>query len=159
VSKQTLIDEILAARAELKTALQGLTPDQYLTTGVSGIWSIKDILAHLVAWASETVTALNQAQNRRTPDLLRIDDIDEWNDKQYHNNIRRPLQAVLDDLEGAHRMLVKMVQEYDERSLLDNRRYPWMEGEALAFLITENIILHEQEHANQIRAWRSNQGI
>jgi hypothetical protein len=159
VSKQALLDEIVAARTDLSVVLHGLTPDHFLISGVSGIWSIKDILAHLVAWESETVTAFNQAQNSKIPALLRIDDIDSWNDEQYHINIRRPLSAILDDFEGVHKMILQMVRDYDTRALLDNRRFSWMEGEPLAYLIDENVILHEREHAYQIRAWRDSQAL
>lgn len=156
VRKQELINELMSARAELVEALAGLTPDHMLITGVVGLWSIKDVLAHLGAWESEVVTALNQVQNKRMPSLLRIDDIDEWNEEQYRVNVRRPLEVIQTDFEGVHRMLVRMIQDFDERSLLDNRRYAWMEGEPLWYLIEENVTLHEREHAAEIRAWREN---
>ena len=35
----------------------------------------------------------------------------------------------------------------------------WMEGEALSYLIYENAIWHEEEHAEDILAWREEQGI
>lgn len=154
VRKQELLNELAAARLELVEAIAGLTPDDMMITGVVGLWSVKDILAHLAAWESEVVTALNQVQNKRMPSILRIDDIDEWNDEQYHINIRRPLEVIQADFEGVHRMLVRMIQDFDDRSLLDNRRYPWMEGEPLWYLIEENVTLHEREHAASIRDWR-----
>lgn len=156
--KQDILDELSAARADLMDALHGLSPEEMLIAGVVGVWSVKDTLAHLVAWESEVVTALNQVQNRRIPSLLRIDDIDEWNAEQYHVNVRRPLEAVLADLGGVHRMLHTMIADFDERALTDNRQYAWMEGEPLAFLIEENVLLHEREHADEIRRWRAARG-
>jgi hypothetical protein len=152
--KSELLDTLSAARADLMDALNGLSPDQMIQPGVTGIWSVKDILAHLVAWEAEVVTALNQAQNRHTPSIIAIEDIDEWNEEQYHTNIARPFQAILSDFAGVHKMLCHMVEDYDERALTDSRRYPWMEGEPLSFLIEDNVILHEQEHAAEIRTWR-----
>jgi len=126
-----------------------------MITGVVGLWSVKDILAHLSAWESEVVTALNQVQNKRIPSILRIEDIDEWNDEQYRINLRRPLEVIQGDFEGVHKMLGRMIQDFDERSLLDNRKYSWMEGEPLWYLVEENVTLHEREHADSIRAWRA----
>jgi hypothetical protein len=157
VRKQELLDELSSARFELLEALAGLTPEDMLITGVVGLWSVKDILAHLAAWESEVVTALNQVQNKRMPSILKIDDIDEWNDEQYRTNIRRSMEVIQADFEGVHRMLARMIQDFDERSLLDNRRYPWMEGEPLWYLIEENVTLHEREHAASIRDWRDGQ--
>jgi hypothetical protein len=154
VQKEDLLNELASSRSELLAAFSGLTPEEMLITGVTGLWSVKDILAHLVAWESEVVTGLNQVQNKRVPSMLKIEDIDEWNDEQYRISVRRPVDVILSDLEGVHKMLRGMLEDFDARSLSDNRRYPWMEGEPLSYLIEENVLLHEREHAAEIRAWR-----
>ena len=64
MNKQDALIEITNARAILNDAIAGLSPDQLHITGVIGLWSVKDMLAHLVAWESEVVTALNQVQNK-----------------------------------------------------------------------------------------------
>jgi uncharacterized damage-inducible protein DinB len=157
-SKQDVLNELSSAREALMAAIEGLTPEQMRMPGVTGIWSVKDVLAHIAAWESELVTALNQAQNRRVPPIIDIEDIDEWNEEVYHLSARRPLEAVLSDLAGVHKMLLKMVGDYNERALTDNRRYPWMEGEPLWYLVEENAYLHEREHAEEILAWRERTG-
>src|SRR5947209_12785508 len=83
VPKQQVIEQLQAARAALLTAIEGLSDDVMLRPGVVGMWSIKDVLAHLSAWESELVTALSQLDNSASiPGIVRIDDIDEWNDEQ-----------------------------------------------------------------------------
>jgi uncharacterized damage-inducible protein DinB len=159
VRKEDVLRELNEARAKLLGALEGLSADQMLMPGAVGIWSVKDVLAHIATWESELVTALSQVQNRRVPSMLAIEDIDDWNEDQYHANVQRPLEAVLADLEGVHRVLCRKVEEFDERSLIDNRRYKWMEGEPLAYLIQETASWHEREHAEEIRAWRQRQGL
>lgn len=151
-----MLTELIEARAALQVAVDDLTPEQLLVAGAVGIWSVKDVLAHLVAWESEVVTALNQVQSKRVPSILKIEDFHEWNDQQYRLNVRRPLEAVLADFEGVHRMLLRMVSDFDEQALTDHRRYRWMEGEALWYLVEENVTLHEREHADDIVAWRQN---
>jgi hypothetical protein len=146
------------SHTNLLDTLTDLPPEQLSQPGVTGTWSVKDILAHLVAWEAEVVTALNQVQNRQVPSIIRIEDIDEWNEKQYHTNAERPLEAIRTDLAGVHKMLHHMIDEFDERALTDNRRYSWMEGEPLLFLVEDAVILHEQEHADEIRAWRAKEG-
>jgi hypothetical protein len=76
-SKDDIIQELHAAHAALLAAIDGLTPAQMRIPGAVGIWSVKDVLAHLVAWESELVTALNQVENGQHPTILDIDDIDE----------------------------------------------------------------------------------
>lgn len=127
--------------------------------GAVGIWSVKDVLAHLAAWESELVTALNQAQNGRRPALVDIEDLYAWNDEQYHENARRSLEAISADFAGVHRVLLSVVRDIDTRMLTDNRRFEWMEGEPLWYLIEENAILHEREHAEDILQWREREGL
>ena len=158
VRKAELLNELESARVELLAALDGLSPEQMRMAGAVGVWSVKDVLAHIAAWQSELVTAFNQIQNKRVPDIVRIDDIDEWNEEQYHVSVRRSLEAIQADLEGVHRMLARMVADTDEKTLTDNRKFPWMEGEPLWYLVEENGTLHEREHAEEIRAWRDVQG-
>jgi len=159
VHKQEVLQAIREAREELQAAIAGLTSEQMRIPGAVGIWSVKDVLAHIAAWESELVTALNQAQNRRVPHIIQIEDIHGWNEEQYHINARRPLEDILSDLEGVHRMLLRMVEEMNERDLTDNRRFHWMEGEPLWYLIAENSYMHEREHSQDIRLWRQREGI
>ncbi len=157
--KQDILQAIREGREELLAAIAGLTPEHMRIPGVAGIWSVKDVLAHIAVWESELVTALRQVQDRRAPHIIQIEDIHGWNEEQYHINARRPLEDILSDLEGVHRMLLRAVEEMDERSLTDNRRFRWMEGEPLWYLIAENSYLHEREHAQDIRLWRQREGL
>lgn len=157
--KQDILQAIQEGREELLATIAGLTSEHMRIPGVAGIWSVKDVLAHIAAWESELVTALRQAQDRRVPHIIQIEDIHGWNEEQYHINARRPLEDILSDLEGVHRMLLRAVEEMDERSLTDNRRFRWMEGEPLWYLIAENSYLHEREHAQDIRLWRQREGL
>lgn len=156
--KDDILQEIESARADLLSALDGLTPDQMRMAGAVGVWSVKDVLAHIVAWESEVVTALNKVLNKRVPAIIHIDDIDEWNEKQYHISVRRSLDVIIEDFYGVHKMLLHMLEDFDDKILSDNRRFAWMEGEPLAYLIEENVTLHEREHAEDIRVWREHEG-
>jgi hypothetical protein len=66
---------------------------------------------------------------------------------------------VLQDFHGVHRHLLQTVESLNDRILDDNRWFPWMEGEPLSYLIAENAVWHEEEHAEDIRAWREAAGI
>ncbi len=161
MSKSELITDLQAARARLLDAIDGLGDDVMLRPGVVGIWSVKDTLGHLVAWEAELVTALSRLDQykRKPPQIVEIEDIDEWNDEQYHVNARRSLAAVLDDFHGVHKHLVQAIEALDDNTLDDNRRFPWMEGEPLSYLVLENATWHEEEHAESIEQWRADEGL
>ncbi len=159
--KSEVIADVCAARAALVAAIDGLTDDQMLMVGAVGVWSVKDVLAHLVSWEAELVTALARLEQhkQRPPRIVELDDIDEWNAEQYQTNAPRPLAHVLEDFAGVHKHLVQAIEQLNDSQLDDNRIFPWMEGEPLSYLIAENAIWHEEEHADDIRAWRAAEGI
>ncbi len=160
MAKEEILEQIREARGALLAVLEDLSDDQLLRPHVVGIWSIKDVLAHLTVWESELITALAHADTpSRVPAIVEIEDFDEWNDEQYRLNARRPLAAVLEDFHGVHKHLLKAVEDLDTATLEDAQRFPWMEGEPLWYLIAENGYWHEQEHADQIYQWREEQNI
>ena len=158
--KPEILEQIRKARGAIMAALDGLSPDAMLRPGVIGLWSVKDILAHLTAWQSELITALAQLDKpNRVPEIVNIEDIDEWNAEQYRASARRTLAAVMEDFSGVHKHLLKAVESLDDKTLDNARKFPWMEGEPLSYLIAENGYWHEQEHAEEIRKWREEQGL
>jgi hypothetical protein len=159
--KADVIADLRNARAKLLHAIEGLTDDQMLQVGAVGIWSVKDVLSHLVAWEAELVTTLSMLEQhkRLAPRIVEIEDIDDWNDDQYRSSAARPLAAVLEDFHGVHKHLLGVLERLDNRTLDDNRLWPWMEGEPLSYLVAENAIWHEEEHADDIEAWREQNGI
>ncbi|MCB9437238.1 MAG: DinB family protein [Anaerolineales bacterium] len=156
MAKQALINEYIQARRTLLAAMEGLTDDEMLRPGAAGYWSVKDIMAHLTAWESELITALVwvEQKKRGAPAIVKIDEIDEWNDEQYHISVARPLQIIREDFEGVAKHLIAAIEALDDDALDNNRRFSWMEGEPLSYLVYENAIWHEEEHAEDIRAWR-----
>ena len=156
--KKDLVERLETQRARFMDTLQGLTPEQMMMPGACGIWSVKDVVAHLTAWQSELVTGLNQVENNRVPQIINIDDLHGWNAEQYHANASRPLEVIMEDFAAVHKMLLRMIDGFDEKQLFAHRRYKWMEGEPLAYLIEENASLHEDEHAEDIARWREEQG-
>ena len=69
-TKRELINSTLAGRAQLETLLAKIPAERLSTPNAIGIWSIKDLLAHLAIWASRTVTLLFQAERGQAPGLL-----------------------------------------------------------------------------------------
>lgn len=159
MNKQELLDELIRSREDFMRAIAGLTDEQRRTPGACGIWSVKDVLAHLAAWQSELVTAINQVENGQRPTIIDIDDIHEWNAEQYHNNASRLFPQIEMDFIGVHRILLKRIKELDEKTLFDRWQFDWMEGEPFSYLIQETTSWHEQEHIEDILKWREEKSI
>jgi hypothetical protein len=158
MNKQTIVEQTKAARAKLNSAIAGLSTDDLLRPFAVGIWSIKDLLAHLTAWESELITALSKL-GKAAPAIVEIEDFDSFNQEQYEVNARRSLEVVMEDFQGAHKYLLLAIEDLDEKTLTTPNRFAWMEGEPLSYLIAENGFLHEIEHAEEILAWRQANGL
>ncbi len=160
MKKQEIIQEIKQAREHMLAALDGLPQDAYLRPGVIGMWSVKDILAHLTIWYSELITALSKLDNpKQAPGIVNIEDIDEFNEEQYRENVRRPLAVIMEDFEGVYKYLIKAIEGLDDDTLNNVRKFTWMEGEPLWYLLAENAFWHEKEHADEITQWRQENGL
>ena len=134
MDKVQILEQIREARRIFLRTLEGLPEDVLMRPFVVGFWSIKDVLAHLTVWQSELITALANLNPHRTPHIVEIEDIDEWNETQYHSSVRRPVEIVLEDFHNVHKQLLKSVEALDEATLTDGRLFPWMEGEPLWYL-------------------------
>ncbi len=156
-----IVAELRAARAQFLRAIEGLSAEHMHQAGACGYWSVKDVLAHLVSWEAELITALSrlEAYRERSPHIVEIDDIDGWNAEQYHINAPRSLESVQADFHNVHKQLIEVIEALDDHTLDDNRRFAWMEGEPLSYLIAENATWHEEEHAEGISRWRAEQGL
>ncbi|HRE47787.1 MAG TPA: ClbS/DfsB family four-helix bundle protein [Aggregatilineales bacterium] len=159
MQKKDLLNELRAARTAFLIGLEGLSDDALLRPGACGLWSVKDVLTHLTSWESELVTALAKLDPKNAPNIVRIEDIDEWNQDQYAANAAIPLALAREDFEGVHKHLIKMIEGLDEVTLTDPRRFRWMEGEPLTYLILDTAVWHEKEHLDDIRAWREEAGL
>jgi hypothetical protein len=157
MDKHQLLEEVRAARAKFLAAIEGLTDEEMVRPGAAGIWSVKDIMAHLIAWEAELVTLLSRRLSKRykdAPELVQIEDMDEWNEDQYHLSARKPLSVILPDFHGVHKHLLRAIEDTDDALLATPNRFEWMEGEPLAYLVLETAVWHEEEHAEDIQVWR-----
>ena len=123
--------------------------------GVTELWSAKDVVAHLTGWRRRTVARLQAARRGEAEPvlpwpahLLTDDEVNAW---LYETNRSRPLRDVLGDSRQVFQQLVAALEAFPEAELLDPRRFPWMEGEALS---AAAFFAHfHEEHERDMRAW------
>jgi hypothetical protein len=127
--------------------------------GVSGHWSIKDIVAHLTSWRRRTVMRL-QAQGRGEPEpppywpsnLKSDDDINAW---FYEKDHLRPVSEVLADSRQVFQQLRAAIASLPEADLMDPQRFPWLGGQPLT---AAALYAHfHDEHEPDLRAWLAQQ--
>jgi len=154
-------DEVRAAlgdsRGRLLDAIDGLTPEQLVTHGVAGEWSVRDLLQHLSLWEAELVRLLAHLKDGRRPTgeaLSRSPAFAKINARWHAETKDRPFERVQEDFHGVRRQTLRWIQMLSDDDLTRRRPETWLHGNPLWRWIAEYSFEHEREHTAQIRAWR-----
>jgi len=156
VNKTELLEELEDSRQEFMELINDLPDSAMLEPGVSGSWSIKDILAHLVHWEGQTITLLFQVAHgvdRPTTVHFGKETVDELNERWNAESQSRSLDQIWNDFKSIRKQTIRRVSEFSESDLTDPSRFPWMNGVALIELINRNTFEHDEEHGDAIREW------
>ncbi len=135
----------------LQEALEGLDERQFLEVWL-GVWSVKDIVAHISAWHRELAPALERLARgeRPIPEGLSYEDVDAWNAKFVAAKKAATLREVLGELERSHTEFMRAAA-----GVPGERFQP---GRTAWKIVDGNSAHHYREHAGQIRAWRAATG-
>jgi hypothetical protein len=155
MTKADLLAHITAERVALEQTVAGLNEGQLTALGPEG-WSIKDHLAHLVAW--EEVLVIAHVQGRSFAEAARMDDHTAaatnhmtaetgLNDYFYRRDKERSLAETLADLHRSYRRVLSVLDTLPEERLLTTDQ----DGHPLLEVIAGNTYRHYREHARIIR--------
>jgi len=152
IDKTIVERELAEAWADLGRALDGLSDDEMLLPGVTGEWSVKDLLGHIAFWAGKAAHDLNalaegQAERIETPGSEEAGD--EWNRREAERRRGQTLKEVRSECEAAHEASVAAFRTVAVE-LLDQE----VKGAIMARRFGGDTFWHYREHAQQIRAWR-----
>jgi hypothetical protein len=156
--KAALAAALHRERAYWEALLAVVGEDEMLLPGVTGDWTLKDVVAHLTVWRKRTIARfLGAQQGGKLPapewpaDLG--DDAQAVNAWSYRMNRDRSLAAVLDESREIWQQLVDTVTALPEAALMEPGRYQWMNGRALGPANLGWSFQHLHDHAAQINDW------
>jgi len=157
MDKDELIEVLENEREAFLNLLEDLSDEQMEQPGVSGDWSIKDILSHLIAWETETIRLLWQARQGEKPTTLHFHSIslEKSNQKIYAETHNRELLRVLSDFSSVRKQTIRRIETFSDGELEDPLIYAWLEGKPLWEWIAQDTFQHEQEHSASIQEWQS----
>jgi len=157
LDKAALLDTMEMEYQALVDLLAPLDGQRLTTPGATGAWSVKDVLAHLTAWQMSLLKLLQAAQQGRepAPPFGRLSDaeIERLNQRFYEAARARPLAEVWAAFRSTYTQARAAVAALGEETLGDTRRFPWLDGLALADYVAGDTFEHYQEHAQWMRAW------
>jgi Mycothiol maleylpyruvate isomerase N-terminal domain len=143
-----LLRRLDAAWEDFEASYAGLSDAQLMEPGVTGDWSVRDILAHVTTWEEEALTHLPLILEGGTPPRYSVayGGIDAFNARMTERKASLPLATVRRQQEEIHRRLVDFV-----------RRTPgdrWSRDSRLRRRLRLDAYGHYPLHAEAIRQWR-----
>jgi hypothetical protein len=145
--------QIRETSVRLEMLLAGLSVDQINRPGAVGVWSIKDVLAHIAFWERYVSSIIKAVERGETPILDAEDSTETRNASVVAQYYQRPLSAVIAEWHAAREELLDLLEDISEAALNDPNHFAWSGGRTLLDRIAGNSYGHEQEHIEQIREW------
>jgi DinB superfamily len=148
VDRQRLLKRLDAAWAALTDSYAGLSDSRLTEAGVTGDWSVKDILAHVTTWEGEALKYLPLIiAGGRPPRYARYGGIDAFNARMTEEKRGLSLPEVLRQLDDTHGQLIDFVQRTPEAHFTRDTRFRRR--------LRLDTYSHYPEHARAIRQWRA----
>ena len=156
---QTLLTNMRAGRERLAAALARMDAARMVEPALYGLWSVKDLLAHLGFWEHHIVVAYRTLQRGDVPDPAPDEtSLDAINARVFAEHRGRSLADVQREEGQAYQALLSLAETAPEDDLFDPHRFAWTQGHPLAELIGNNTYEHYDEHLEDLRAWLGETG-
>ncbi|MBN2502960.1 MAG: ClbS/DfsB family four-helix bundle protein [Anaerolineales bacterium] len=150
MTKAKLLELIQTERQALEAVLAKLDEEQMIAPLLEAAWSVKDTLAHIVAWEQHmtqwTKASLQDEPTDPPPYDLPDAELDAINMRIFVENKDRPLADVQKEFTASYQEVLKLVQTLTEEDLLDPECLAWREGHPLWELVGANTFWHYAEH-------------
>ncbi len=134
-----------------KESYAGLSDAKLMEPGVTGAWSVRDILAHVTTWEEEALKHLPLILEGGTPPRysVRYGGIDAFNAQMTEQKRRFSLSEVLKQLDETHRRLVDFIQGVPEDQCIRETRF--------RHRLRLDTYSHYPKHAEGMWKWREQQ--
>jgi hypothetical protein len=134
--------------------------------GVTGDWSVRDVIVHVSAYERGLVEWLEAASRGESVGFPVLDhpDVDYRNAAILRENKGRPLEDILLESRRVFERLLQVVQALSEEELVDPERTEWTvkprwkEARPLWKCIADDSYKHYHQHIPDIRAWLEQAG-
>ncbi|MBA2276311.1 MAG: maleylpyruvate isomerase family mycothiol-dependent enzyme [Chloroflexia bacterium] len=147
-----LLNQLDAAWMEFQESYAGLTDEQILVPGVTGAWSVRDLIAHVTWWEEEAIAHLPLIlDGGRAPRYsVKYGGIDAFNALMTERTRGRSLAEVRREFAETHRRLVSYILSVPPEHLVAEPRFRRR--------LKLDTFGHYPIHTADIRAWRSQHG-
>jgi hypothetical protein len=148
MNREQLLRRLDKAWSTIKTSYAGLSDSELLSPGVTGQWSVRDILAHVTTWEEEALKYLPLILKGGRPPLYshKYGGIDAFNALMTEQKRGLSLAEVLRQLDETHRGLVDYIRSVPEEQFTRETRFRRR--------LRADTYSHYPKHAKAIVTWR-----
>ena len=158
-SKAQLLKDIQTERRRLEKNLAKLSEGELIEPGVTGSWSVKDLLAHLSAWEQLFLHWCSSGEGAPSSEVPPVGmsrhAIAALNQAIFERNRGRPLEDVVADFTASFLQIQAAIQDISEEDLFAHGRFAWTGNLTLADYAAGNTCNHYAWANAQIRKWIS----
>jgi hypothetical protein len=137
-------------------ALESVSKSEWETSGVCGVWSVKDIVAHLASYELVLVDILTGfLGGGPTPHLDKFKEGRGFNDSQVAMRKGKSAADALAEYTDAHTEVMNRIAQIPTEKLRETGTLPWYGVEyALDDFLVYTYYGHKREHSAQLDAFR-----
>jgi len=148
VDKSGLLKRLERAWEELKDSYADLGEQELLESGVTGDWSVKDVIAHVSSWEEEALTYLPVILEGGKPPKYSVlyGGIDAFNARMTQKSRKLSLSEVIQKRDFIHAKLLEFIREVKQEYFLKENRFRRR--------LRLDTYGHYREHAQAIRSWK-----
>jgi hypothetical protein len=148
VDRQELLKRLETAWRAFEGSYAGLSEAQLMEPGVTGAWSVRDIVAHVTTWEEEALKHLPSIlEGHRAPRYsVTYGGIDAFNAQMTKAKEGLPLSEVFRQHDEIHGRVIDVIERVPEDQLIRETRF-----RRRLRLDTYN---HYPKHTEAIRRWR-----
>ena len=153
MNRQQLVQRLDQEWVTFKASYAGLSDAQLEAPGVTGDWSVKDLIAHVAWWEEEALKHLPHIEQGGRPPRYstQYGGIDAFNAQMTELKRELSLAEVMTTMEETHARLLAYVQQVPEEQFVGETRFRRR--------LRLDTYSHYPIHAQAIRAWRVQQSI
>jgi hypothetical protein len=165
-NKAQVLQAIEQSHQDLVRVLASMSDEEKTAPILQDGWSVKDSLAHIVAWEKMTMDWLTRSLQgefvrRYVPGFIYNSPEEQepvmqaLNQRLCEENRLRSLDDVLRDFRSTHRDMLNFIAGMNEKDIFDPDRFAWRNGSPALDMIGGNTYEHYAEHQGWILEWRA----
>ena len=166
-TKQEILNTVKEEFDRWETLLSGLTEDELTARRLLSDLSVKDVMAHLMAWQQRSIARLQAGLDNTeptfpewptglNPDLDEaVEGINAW---IHEKNRDKPWPVVYKEWKDGYLRFMELGKSIPEKDLADQSRFKWLEGNSLLQIMQYSYEHHHFEHFEPLQAWLREHG-